>query len=119
MRDTLDSNSIFERPIREMTAEEIYQKGQVAAQLLHNPVFRDALQEAEYSLSEELLREEYPVRDADGNVVGYRDPVSETYAAKKAMLGLRAVEGALRAFIADGEETKTTLVRAGVIEADD
>lgn len=113
MIDPLMSNSVLQRPEREFTYEELHQRGLQAQQLLGSEMFREALQEAEYALLEELTREEYPVFGPDGDVVGYRDPVQETYAAKRALLGLGAVERALRAFIADGEAARNVLQAGG------
>lgn len=116
----LASNSAFQFPEQEYTIEEAYQRGQQAALLLHGtPLFQEAFQYAEHSLMQDVLAEEYPILDRDGNVTGYRDPVVETYAAKKALLGLSAVEAALRAFMSVGEAARTELVAQGFIGDDE
>lgn len=113
MIDPLKSNSALQRPERGFTAQELYERGQQAERILDATMFRDAIQEAEFTLLGELLQEEYPVFGPGREISGYRDPVQETYAAKRALIGLGAVERALRAFIADGEQARNVLQQAG------
>jgi hypothetical protein len=87
-------NSIFTRPEIEYTYEEVIQRGQEAELMLKSPVLRDALREAEYDLAQQMLEATEP---------------SGTWAAKSAILGLGAVERALRAIVSDGEQTKNVL----------
>lgn len=116
----LASNSAFQFPEQEFPLDEAVRRGQQAAMLLHGtPLFREAYQYAEHSLMQDVLAEEYPIRDQDGDVTGYRDPVVETYAAKKALLGLGAMESALRAMMSVGEAARAELVARGVIQGDE
>lgn len=89
-------NSIFTRPEVEYTYDEVIQRGEQAELILKSPVLRDALREAEYDLAQQLLEAEGP---------------NEAWAAKAAILGLGAVERALRAVVSDGEQAKNVLAQ--------